>query len=118
PRPRFAGCAAARDDDRREARRAHSRGRRGTGHLQERSRDRGPRRKGTQRVSDRASDPLSVTGLGLVTPLGPNAEATWSRLVKGERAIRPVTLFDAAGQRASFAAEERDVDLPAGPRDV
>jgi len=69
-------------------------------------------------VSDRASDPLSVTGLGLVTPLGPNAEATWSRLVKGERAIRPVTLFDAAGQRASFAAEVRDVDLPAGPRDV
>jgi 3-oxoacyl-[acyl-carrier-protein] synthase II len=80
----------------------------------------------SERESERMSPPagarvgarLFVTGLGLVTPLGPNAEATWSRLVRGDRAIRPITLFDPAGQRASFAAEVGDVDLPAGPRDV
>jgi 3-oxoacyl-[acyl-carrier-protein] synthase II len=69
-------------------------------------------------VSARASDRLCVTGLGLVTPLGPNAEATWTRLVKGDCAIRPLTLFDPAGQRANFVAEVPDVDLPTGPRDV
>ncbi len=70
------------------------------------------------RAGARVSTRLFVTGLGLVTPLGPNAEVTWSRLVRGDRAIRPITLFDPAGQRASFAAEVGDVDLPAGPRDV
>ncbi len=61
---------------------------------------------------------LWVTGLGLVTPLGPNVEATWTRLVRGDRAIGPVTLFDVSAQRAGIAAEVPDVDLPAGPPDV
>jgi 3-oxoacyl-[acyl-carrier-protein] synthase II len=73
-------------------------------------------------VTDRPSDRLLVTGVGLVTPLGPNVEVTWKRLVAGDRAIEPLRLFDPAGQRASFAAEAHDVELHAGlagrPRDV
>lgn len=59
---------------------------------------------------------LWVTGLGLVTPLGASVEATWSRLVLGETAIRPVRLFDTAGQRVGRAAEVADVVVPDTPR--
>jgi 3-oxoacyl-(acyl-carrier-protein) synthase len=59
-----------------------------------------------------------VTGLGLVTPLGRGVEETWTRLVRGDRAIRPVTLFETTGQRASVAGEVGIVDLPGGPPDV
>jgi 3-oxoacyl-[acyl-carrier-protein] synthase II len=69
-------------------------------------------------VIDGSRDRLFVTGVGLVTPLGPNAEITWKRLVAGERAIGELMLFDPGGQRASFVAEARDVELPTGPRDV
>ena len=55
---------------------------------------------------------LWVTGLGLVTPLGPNVESTWIRLVRGDRAIRRVTLFDASEQRVGIAGEVDGVDLP------
>jgi 3-oxoacyl-[acyl-carrier-protein] synthase II len=64
------------------------------------------------------SDRIWVTGLGLVTPLGPSVETTWRRLVHGDRAIRTVTLFDATAQRVSIAGEVGDVDLPTGPPDV
>jgi 3-oxoacyl-[acyl-carrier-protein] synthase II len=61
---------------------------------------------------------LWVTGLGLVTPLGVGVEKTWTRLVRGERAIRKVSLFDASAQRVGIAAEVSDVALPSGPHDV
>jgi 3-oxoacyl-[acyl-carrier-protein] synthase II len=53
-----------------------------------------------------------VTGVGLVTPLGVGVEATWARLVRGDRALRGVRLFDTSGQRASVAGE---VDGVVGP---
>jgi 3-oxoacyl-[acyl-carrier-protein] synthase II len=56
---------------------------------------------------------LWVTGLGLVTPLGIGVEATWAGLVRGDRAIRPVTLFDVAGQRVGIAAEVPGVSASA-----
>ena len=64
------------------------------------------------------SERLWVTGLGLVTPLGAGVEETWGRLVRGDRAIRPVTLFETQGQRASVAGEVGVVDLPSAPPDV
>lgn len=53
-----------------------------------------------------------VTGLGLVTPLAAGVEASWERLVRGDRAMRVVRLFDASGQRANIAAEVDGVALP------
>jgi 3-oxoacyl-[acyl-carrier-protein] synthase II len=64
------------------------------------------------------NDALWVTGLGLVTPLGPSVEATWARVVRGERALRPIRLFDASAQRASIAGEVDGVTLPGGPPEV
>jgi 3-oxoacyl-[acyl-carrier-protein] synthase II len=57
---------------------------------------------------------LWVTGLGLVTPLAVGVEATWAALVRGDRAIRRVTLFDVTGQRVGLAAEVGTVTA-AGP---
>jgi 3-oxoacyl-[acyl-carrier-protein] synthase II len=59
-----------------------------------------------------------VTGVGLVTPLGVGVEQTWTRLVRGDRAIGKVALFDASSQRVGIAAEVGDVALPNGPRDL
>lgn len=57
---------------------------------------------------------LWVTGVGLVTALGAGVEATWSRLVRGDRAFGAATLFDTAGQRVGLVAQARseDVTLP------
>lgn len=41
-----------------------------------------------------------VTGVGLVTAIGNDAEGSWAALTRGERGLRPITLFDATGQRA------------------
>jgi 3-oxoacyl-[acyl-carrier-protein] synthase II len=55
---------------------------------------------------------LWVTGLGLVTPLGWGVEPTWARLVRGDRGLRDVTLFDTTGQRARVAGEVEGVRVP------
>ena len=115
PGARLARRAAARDVDRGAARRADPRGRRGPGGLQERARHRRLRRQGAWRVSAR----LWVTGLGLVTPLGAGVEETWARLVRGERAIRPVTLFETQGparERGRRSGDGRSAGRPAGRR--
>ena len=47
---------------------------------------------------------IVITGLGCVTPLGPDLPTTWRRLMAGETAQQPVTLFDVAGSRCQKAA--------------
>ncbi|MEO7328309.1 MAG: beta-ketoacyl-[acyl-carrier-protein] synthase family protein, partial [Minicystis sp.] len=46
-----------------------------------------------------------VTGLGVVSPLARGAGATMDRIVNGDRALGPVTLFTLDGLRAGIAGE-------------
>ncbi len=51
-----------------------------------------------------------VTGLGAVTPLGIGVDTVWSRLLAGDNAVGPTTLFDASTFPTRISAE---VDLGA-----
>ena len=55
---------------------------------------------------------IVVTGLGCVTPLGPDLATTWSRLIAGAAAAAPVTLFDVAGCRCRNGAQAVLPELP------
>jgi 3-oxoacyl-[acyl-carrier-protein] synthase II len=46
-----------------------------------------------------------VTGLGAITALGATASETWARVVRGERGLRELTLFDATGYRTNIVGE-------------
>jgi 3-oxoacyl-[acyl-carrier-protein] synthase II len=46
-----------------------------------------------------------VTGLGAVTPIGPDVESSWSAMLDGKSGVGPITLFDATGYRTTIAAE-------------
>jgi 3-oxoacyl-[acyl-carrier-protein] synthase II len=48
----------------------------------------------------------------MITSLGQGREATWSRLVRGDRGIGPVALFDVQAQRSRIAAQAAGVTLP------
>ncbi len=58
---------------------------------------------------------VAITGVGIVCSLGATVEGVWQRLVRGERGIGPVTLFDVTGQKTSIAAEVKDLAVPGGP---
>ncbi|MEV4422029.1 beta-ketoacyl-[acyl-carrier-protein] synthase family protein [Patulibacter sp. NPDC049589] len=45
-----------------------------------------------------------VTGLGAITPAGPDAASTWSAIVEGRSAVRPTSAFDASDLDARIAA--------------
>jgi 3-oxoacyl-[acyl-carrier-protein] synthase II len=51
------------------------------------------------------SERIAVTGVGMVTALGPSALGTFERLMAGERGFSRVTLFDVEGHRSQIAAE-------------
>lgn len=51
-----------------------------------------------------------VTGLGLVTPLGPDVETSWSRLVAGGSGAGPITRFDASDYACRIACELHGFD--------
>ena len=48
---------------------------------------------------------VAVTGIGVVSPLGLNAEQTWESVVAGRSGVAPITLFDASTFPVRFAAE-------------
>ena len=56
-----------------------------------------------------------ITGVGLLTGLGVDRESTWRRLLRGESAVREITLFDTAGFRTHLAAQVDDSVLPPPP---
>ncbi len=51
-----------------------------------------------------------VTGLGIVSPVGIGAEATWDGLVSGRSGIDTITLFDASGFDVDVAGEVKGFD--------
>ncbi len=51
-----------------------------------------------------------VTGLGLVTPLGPDVESTWAGLLAGRSGAAPITKFDPARLGVRFACEVKGFD--------
>jgi 3-oxoacyl-[acyl-carrier-protein] synthase II len=55
-----------------------------------------------------------VTGVGVVCSLGLTAAETFARLVRGERGLSTIDVFDASEQRASLGAVVRGVDVPRG----
>ncbi len=57
-----------------------------------------------------------ITGVGLVTALGPGREPTWRRLVAGESGVAPLTVFDTTAYRTHLAAQVDAFDLPPMPR--
>ena len=51
-----------------------------------------------------------VTGLGAITPLGNNVQATWENALAGKSGAGPVTHFDASLFKTQFACEVKDFD--------
>jgi 3-oxoacyl-[acyl-carrier-protein] synthase II len=51
-----------------------------------------------------------ITGIGAVTPIGQNAETTWTEMLKGTNGVAPITLFDASQSRVKLAAEIKHLD--------
>ncbi len=53
---------------------------------------------------------IVVTGLGAVTPLGPDIDTTWRRLLAGEGGGGPITAFAASGHSVRIACEASDFE--------
>lgn len=51
-----------------------------------------------------------ISGIGMVTPLGNDAAATWAGLKSGRSAIGPITTFDASALPCRIAGELRSFD--------
>ena len=56
-----------------------------------------------------------ITGMGAVTPLGLNLEATWQRLLKAESGIGPLTRIDPTNYHVKVAAQINDFNPEAYP---
>ncbi|HKR99632.1 MAG TPA: beta-ketoacyl-ACP synthase II, partial [Candidatus Dormibacteraeota bacterium] len=51
-----------------------------------------------------------VTGIGAITPLGPDAESSWQSCRSGHSGIKPITLFDASKLPTRIAGEITEFD--------
>lgn len=51
-----------------------------------------------------------VTGIGAVSPVGLDSASTWEALAAGACGVSPISLFDAAAQEVTIAAEVKDFD--------
>jgi 3-oxoacyl-[acyl-carrier-protein] synthase II len=53
---------------------------------------------------------ISITGIGILSPIGIGREAYWEGLFRGKTGFRPVTLFDTASFHVHVAGEIADFD--------
>ncbi|MFK7996117.1 MAG: beta-ketoacyl-ACP synthase II [Granulosicoccus sp.] len=53
---------------------------------------------------------VAVTGLGLVTPVGPNVETSWSNIVAGVSGVSLIQTFDTAAFSTRFSASVSEFD--------
>src|SRR6266545_1719404 len=53
---------------------------------------------------------IVITGIGALTPLGNDAESSWTNLVAGASGAGPITHFDASRYPVHFACELKDFD--------
>lgn len=60
---------------------------------------------------------VAVTGMGIVSPLGNDLRTYRARLLAGESAAAPITLFDPAGLPTRIGAQVDDARLPARTQD-
>ncbi|MFQ6031016.1 MAG: beta-ketoacyl synthase N-terminal-like domain-containing protein, partial [Dehalococcoidia bacterium] len=56
------------------------------------------------------SQKVFVTGIGIISPLGLDADSSWERLTKGKSGIDFITAFDTEGFDTRFAAEVKGFD--------
>jgi 3-oxoacyl-[acyl-carrier-protein] synthase II len=56
---------------------------------------------------------VAITGLGLVTPVGNEVQATWAALLAGRSGGAAISLFDASGFPVRIAAEVKGFDAAA-----
>jgi 3-oxoacyl-(acyl-carrier-protein) synthase len=52
-----------------------------------------------------------ITGMGVVSPLGGDLEATWQAMLNGESGIGPISIFDPSGYPTRIAAEVKNYDV-------
>lgn len=58
---------------------------------------------------------VAITGIGMVTPVGNNAHATWASLLAGRNGAGLIRAFDASGFATRIGAEVKDFDLNSVP---
>ncbi|XZE21245.1 beta-ketoacyl-[acyl-carrier-protein] synthase family protein [Pirellulaceae bacterium SH449] len=52
-----------------------------------------------------------VTGIGVINPLGHDAETVWTGLKESRSGVGPITVFDATGYPTTIAAEVKNWDI-------
>lgn len=60
----------------------------------------------------------AITGFGVVCAVGNSVADAWPRVLRGERGLGPLTLFDGTGQRTSLAAEVKGLAVPSDPDQI
>jgi 3-oxoacyl-[acyl-carrier-protein] synthase II len=61
-------------------------------------------------MNNQNSPTVVVTGVGIVSPLGPTRDATWAGLVAGRSGVSSISRFDPAGLATTFAGQVTDFD--------
>ena len=56
-------------------------------------------------------EPIVITGMGCVTPVGLDVPSTWNALLAGRSGVGPIQRFDADQYPVRFAAEVPDFDI-------